>query len=68
MRWDNKEDAGQVTTAPHHFHNDESHIVESPLNGDPAHDWPLVRTAVDQFLEKYTKSIERGNSAVRRLL
>ena len=51
LRWDNKEDAGTVLTAPHHFHEEQDQIVESPLNGDPAHDWPIVREAVSRFLD-----------------
>lgn len=57
LRWDNKEDAGNVPTAPHHFHNDKNEIVESPLNGDPLHDWPIVREAIDQFLKEHAKTI-----------
>lgn len=51
LRWDNKEDAGSQPTAPHHFHNDQSRILESPLNGDPSHDLPLVQAAVAQYLD-----------------
>ncbi|HKZ71322.1 MAG TPA: DUF6516 family protein [Anaerolineales bacterium] len=66
LRWDNKEDAGDVATAPHHFHNEEGNIRESPLNGDPAHDWPLVRVALEQFLSDWTQS---GHShLVRKIL
>lgn len=68
LRWDNKEDVDPLPTSPHHFHNKESQIAGSPLNGDPAHDWPLVRTAVDQFLETHTESSEPSTGgAVRRL-
>lgn len=28
LRWDNKEDAGNVPTAPHHFHSDKSEYVK----------------------------------------
>ncbi len=55
LRWDNKEDAEPLPTSPHHFHNDKDEIVESPLNGDPAHDWPLVRRVLEQFMEERTK-------------
>ena len=50
LRWNNKEDAGTVLTAPHHFHDEQDQIVESTLNGDPAHDWAIVREAVSRFL------------------
>jgi hypothetical protein len=52
LRWDNKEDATDLPTAPHHFHNEQSEIVESPLNGDPVRDGPIVREAVEHFLSK----------------
>jgi hypothetical protein len=55
LRWDNKEDAGPLLNAPHHFHNDKSEIVGSPLNGDPAHDWPIVKEAIDRFLSERRK-------------
>jgi hypothetical protein len=56
LRWDNKEDAGNVPSAPHHFHNDKSQIVESPLNGTPEHDWPIVKGAIDQFLKEHSRA------------
>lgn len=59
LRWDNKEDAGDVPTAPHHFHNSEGAIVESPLNGDPVHDWPLVQAEVERYLEEKRKPKSR---------
>lgn len=58
LRWDNKEDAGQLATAPHHFHDENYDILESPLTGDPSHDWPIVKAAIDQYLE--------GKAAPRR--
>ncbi len=50
-----------LPTSPHHFHNDKDEIVESPLNGDPAHDWPLVSRALEQFMEERTKLDARPN-------
>ena len=47
LRWDNKEDAGQLATAPHHFHDENDDISESPLIGEPAHDWPMVKAAIE---------------------
>ncbi|HLE27675.1 MAG TPA: DUF6516 family protein [Anaerolineales bacterium] len=61
LRWDNKEDVGPLSTAPHHFHNDKDEIVESPLNGDPSHDWPIVKEAIDQFLDERSKSEQPHN-------
>jgi hypothetical protein len=61
LRWDNKEDAGPISTAPHHFHNDKNEIVASLLNGDPTHDWPIVREAVEQFLSERRKPKKTSN-------
>lgn len=55
LRWDNKEDAGPLLNAPHHFHNDKSELVGSSLNGDPAHDLPIVKEAIDRFLSERRK-------------
>jgi len=59
VRWDNKEDAGPVPTAPHHFHTAAGDIVESPLTGDPEHDWPLVRMVMEQFVTTHSKPPEQ---------
>ncbi|MEK6574969.1 MAG: DUF6516 family protein [Chloroflexota bacterium] len=66
LRWDNKEDAGDVRTAPHHFHDEEGKIVESPLNGDLIHDWPIVQARLDRFLSERSQS--RRGGLVRKIL
>jgi hypothetical protein len=65
LRWDNKEDAGRLPNAPHHFHNDKYEIVESPLNGDPTHDWPIVKATIEQFLKEYTSPPESSPKSGR---
>ena len=42
LRWDNKEHFPGIATYPHHFHTPTGHVGESPFNGDPSHDLPLV--------------------------
>ena len=67
LRWDNKEDAGSLPNAPHHFHNDQYEIVPSPLNGDPNHDWPIVKATIEQFLKEHTSPPESSPKS-RRVL
>jgi len=64
LRWDNKEDAGALATAPHHFHNEQGGIGESPLNGDPFHDWLIVRATIEHFINEQAKA---KSHVVRRL-
>lgn len=42
VRWDNKEHFPSISSHPHHFHATATRTESSPLNGDPAHDWPIV--------------------------
>jgi len=42
LRWDNKEHFRTTPTYPHHFHGPSGRVEASPLNGDPAHDLPVV--------------------------
>jgi hypothetical protein len=42
QRWDNKEHFPQLSSYPHHYHTVDGQVVESPLNGQPEHDLPLV--------------------------
>lgn len=42
MRWDNKEHFPSISSFPHHFHDALEHTENSPLNGDPSHDLPIV--------------------------
>ncbi len=58
LRWDNKEDAGPLPSAPHHFHTALGAITESPLNGDPTHDWPMVKDAIEHFLSASAQTDE----------
>ncbi len=41
-RWDNAPHFSHLATAPHHHHNLDGNVVESPLTGDPLQDLPLV--------------------------
>ncbi|MBN2088939.1 hypothetical protein JW964_04975 [candidate division KSB1 bacterium] len=41
-RWDNKEHFQILRTFPHHYHNIEDEVIESPLQGEPIEDLKLV--------------------------
>lgn len=52
MRWDNKEEYPNLTTYPHHFHDVDGGVRESPLKGDPLADLEVVLSAVTAFLSR----------------
>lgn len=42
-RFDNFDDKWNVSTSPHHFHpRHDKFAIESPMNGNPDHDLPLL--------------------------
>ncbi len=42
MRWDNAEHYMEIPSSPHHFHNQDGDVVESPLTGNPEEDLLIV--------------------------
>ena len=43
IRYDNYDDMWKVNSKPHHFHSlGEKTAIESPMNGDPKHDIPIL--------------------------
>jgi len=42
LRWDNKEEFPKLATYPHHHHDDQGHVRESPLTGVPERDLKIV--------------------------
>ncbi len=52
MRWDNKEEYPNLATYPHHFHDLDGRVRESPLKGDPTADLEVVLSAVTAFLSR----------------
>jgi len=49
-RWDNAEHFPHLNTFPHHFHSKDGKITESPLSGDPFHDFPIVLREIEQIV------------------
>jgi hypothetical protein len=50
LRWDNAPHYPDVTTAPHHFHDETGRVRPSPLAGEPLTDLPAVLRAIAQRL------------------
>ncbi len=54
MRWDNAPHYPQISTSPHHFHNEDGGIYGSPLTGDPIADLRYVLQEVVIWLSQST--------------
>ena len=52
LRWDNAPHYPNVATAPHHFHDEQNNVGESPLRGDPRRDLPLVLKEIAAWLQQ----------------
>ncbi len=51
VRFDNYDKEWEVSTKPHHFHSkDPKSVIESPKNGDPSHDIPILCDFIIQEL------------------
>jgi hypothetical protein len=48
IRFDNFDDRWDVPTRPNHVHLKNKSVMESPMNGDPTHDIPLLIKALQQ--------------------
>ena len=45
-RWDNKEHFPNLISHPHHIHDKDGIVIDSPLTGDPFTDLPIVLNAL----------------------
>lgn len=52
LRWDNAPHHPNVSTFPHHFHNERGEITESPLDGMLLKDVKYVLKVVKKWLSK----------------
>ena len=53
MRFDNYDDRWDVKTRPHHFHKrGMQSVIESPMDGDPNQDIPVLIKKIKKFLKK----------------
>ena len=52
IRFDNFDDSWLVTTRPHHWHTQDGNVIESPMNGIPEEDIPILADKILSFLTK----------------
>jgi hypothetical protein len=50
LRWDNAPHYPQISTAPHHFHNETGQVGVSPLSGKPVEDLKIVLAEIEKWL------------------
>lgn len=56
LRWDNSPHYPNISTAPHHVHDETGKIRESHLLGDPRKDVQHVLSIIAEWLEKVSKA------------
>lgn len=54
LRWDNAPHYPDISTAPHHFHNESGTVSESMLTGQPLQDLMVVLAEIEGWLSKST--------------
>lgn len=52
LRWDNAPHYPHIPTAPHHFHDEDETVNDSPLSGDPIADLKQVLDEIERWLAK----------------
>ena len=57
LRWDNTPHYPKITTAPHHFHDENGVVGPSPLTGDPLIDLPFVLKIVEIWLQRHSRNV-----------
>jgi hypothetical protein len=55
LRWDNAPHYPNVSSAPHHFHDEDNLVSSSPLTGNPTVDLPIVLEAIGKWLDHRTE-------------
>ena len=50
LRWDNAPHFPEISTAPHHFHDETNNVGESPLTGDTERDLRHVLSEIEKWL------------------
>lgn len=51
LRWDNSPHYGNLPNAPHHFHNANGKVSESPLTGNIKRDLKIVLKEIGKWME-----------------
>jgi hypothetical protein len=52
LRWDNAPHYGHLSTSPHHFHDENGKIYESPLTGNIKKDLKIVLSEISEWMKK----------------
>ena len=52
LRWDNSPHYPNVSTAPHHYHNEENKVRKSSLLGEPLKDIRTVMMEIEKWLKE----------------
>ena len=50
LRWDNAPHYPFISSAPHHFHNEQNQVDESPLTGEVLKDLLYILDEIEKFL------------------
>lgn len=51
LRWDNAPHYPNIVTAPHHFHDENNKVSESPLTGNLSQDLNIVLSMIKEWLD-----------------
>lgn len=52
LRWDNSPHYGHLATAPHHFHDENGNVYESPLTGNIKRDLKIVLKEISNWMNE----------------
>jgi len=52
LRWDNAPHYGHLTSAPHHFHDEQGDIYDSPLTGNVKRDLRIVLGEIRKWMKQ----------------
>lgn len=56
LRWDNAPHYPDISTAPHHFHDENNTVSESPLTGKAPPDLKRVLSEIEKWLKSKSAS------------
>jgi hypothetical protein len=61
LRWDNAPHYGHLASAPHHFHDEQGKVYDSPLTGNMKKDLKTVLGEISDWMA--SKDLQGGLSA-----
>jgi hypothetical protein len=54
LRWDNAPHYGHLDSAPHHFHDENGDVFDSPLTGNVKRDLKIVLSEIHKWMKEQT--------------